>query len=105
VHSDIRPDLTGDVPRCSTECPRFRYQGWGSESTCGDGGDFVHREHDLCLVRVREDHALSKRRCDGCRNWTRSNEYQTLGFCRVSPDEEGPAWGEDSFCSVWEAKP
>ena len=104
---DIRPDLTGDVPRCSTECPHSEQRNDTTETTvrfCTAYGRHIEPGH-ICLPAVRDLVRLSRRRCDRCRNWTRSNEYPELGFCRVNPDEEGPSWCEDSFCSVWEAKP
>jgi hypothetical protein len=93
--TDIRPDLTGDVPRCSAECQyydierRQRGPDWYDEDGVCRHESAMREPGDVCLPAVRQLVALSRRRCDGCRD-------RLLVRCaHMRPDD---------YCSRWEAR-
>lgn len=92
----IAPDLTGDVPRCVVSCPSRERTLVDRYGHCTDPAQPRHGViGDICIPRVRELVAISRRRCDGCRDW---ND----GLCANGMYRERRKPGES--CSRWEAK-
>lgn len=102
----IAPDESTGEPRCVATCPS------ATPSTCGGVccSECVDCEVDqvstevglLCLPRVRELVAISRRRCDGCRRYTEDARlYPADGRCVT----RGCATMAHDCCSRWEAKP
>lgn len=93
----IAPDESSGEPRCQRECPH-RSKTYPTSTVFGPCA-ITQRpplQHGaLCLPRVRELVAISRRRCDGCRHvadfWT-------------CPDRAG-VMGTEESCSRWEARP
>lgn len=102
----IAPDESGDVPRCWTGCGHFdierRQRGpdWYDEDGVCRHESAMREPGDICLPRVRELVALSRRRCDGCHRY----EPTTTRHDGTCPMRVGvvPAHGH---CEEWEAKP
>jgi hypothetical protein len=90
----IAPDESSGEPRCQPECPSAHWSAHGV--FCRSDHDRYYPPSSLCLPRIRELLAISRRRCDGCQNDTEGH-----GVC---PDING-ALAPDGSCSRWEAKP
>jgi hypothetical protein len=98
--TDIRPDLTGDVPRCSTECPSYdRYETRVGKTRCMMPECGVIRSGQICFPAVRQLVQLSQRRCDGCRHWDPRAEW-----CVHPSTDDDFGWKAHESCSRWEAK-
>lgn len=96
----IAPDESSGEPRCWHTCPQYSAsRGWAEWCHQDPARLLLTHRGDLCLPRVRELVAISRRRCDGCEFL---DDYRPMGdtVCLMW----GSATDPGESCSHWEAR-
>ena len=93
----IAPDESGDVPLCVASCARARWFDRRLLCDSDNGRHYPHRA--VCLPRIRELVAISRRRCDGCRHSKPLQEESDV-FCHLWRIRQNPG----GHCNEWAAK-
>ncbi len=98
----IAPDESEGIPECAVTCPHYITRPGTAPDECALEPEMAAEGAYLCLPRIRELLALSRRRCDGCLHWDALEHRRDSGWCSVWGSK---GVGAEAFCSRWEAKP